>query len=63
MTEADEKIEEKRKQALKEETALKRRFSLHVNLIAEQEGVTTTQAKFLAWSEGPKGLDKRLSGA
>lgn len=63
MTEADEKIEEQRKQAVKAETALKRRFALHVNLIAEQEGVTTTEAKFRAWAETPKGLDNRLKGA
>lgn len=57
-TEADEKIEIDRK---KREAAQKRRYDLHVSLIREQDEKTTSEAKFIAWTEGEKGLADRLS--
>jgi hypothetical protein len=40
--------------------ALKRDFALHVLLISRDLRVSTSEAKFVAWSEGVSGLAKRL---
>lgn len=44
----------------KEEAEAKRKFELHVRLIAHQEGIPESRARFIAWTEGPTGLEKRL---
>ena len=36
------------------------KFIQHASLIFRQEGVTTAQARFMAWSEGPAGYSERL---
>lgn len=36
-------------------------FSLHVALVIRQDDVTKNKALFLAYCEGPKGLEKRLN--
>lgn len=35
-------------------------FALHCLLVQRQDAVTPTQARFIAWSEGEGGLNKRL---
>lgn len=36
------------------------RFSLHLALLQEREGLTLSKARLQAWLEGPHGLEKRL---
>lgn len=36
-------------------------FELHVSLIVRTDNVATGVARWRAWCEGPKGLDKRLN--
>lgn len=44
----------------KEAAAAKQDFELHCALIRKQEGRTSNAARFIAWSEGPAGLARRL---
>lgn len=46
----------------KAKRAEKAAYLAHVNIIMVQDGLSKPDALFLAYSEGPEGLTKRLAG-
>lgn len=54
-------MSDENKNPIAEDSAERNRFALHVQLIKLQDGVSTTEAKFRAWLEGPASFKKRLA--